>query len=185
GPLGVSGWASSRPAERPSGSGLAITTTARRGTRSLASGAVQVLTARRRPEPSGSESCRASLEATATQTDTSNVNHYETLGQDARSEAIEIGKYKDVTVQIVRTGSTITATVQVSNDKTNWVTAHSRRQSIAAVEEGDGGGGGHVALAAITGGVETLLERARWLRVVTSNDDETIDFIVSAPSARG
>lgn len=119
------------------------------------------------------------------QTDTGSLYHAETLGQNATSEAIEIGKYKDVTVQIVRTGSAITATVQVSNDKTNWVTAHSRRQSIAAVAGGDGGGGGHVALAAITGGVETLLERARWLRVVTSNVNETIDFIVSAPSARG
>lgn len=109
------------------------------------------------------------------QTDTGSLYHAETLGQDATSEAIEIGKYKDVTVQIVRTGSTITATVQVSNDKTNWVTAHSRRQN----------GDGHVALAAITGGVETLLERARWLRAVTSDVDETIDFIVSAPSARG
>lgn len=115
------------------------------------------------------------------QTDTGSLYHAETLGRNATSEAIEIGKYKDVTVQIVRTGSAITATVQVSNDKTNWVTAHSRRQSIAA----EGGGGGHVALAAITGGVETLLERARWLRVVTSDVDETIDFIVSAPSARG
>lgn len=89
---------------------------------------------------------------------------------------IDIGKLKDVCVQIKRTsGSTDTATVEVSNDKTNWVTATSRKDS----------GTGQGALSGITDAIDNVLENARWLRVVSSGTTDPFDVSISAPSARG
>lgn len=110
------------------------------------------------------------------QLDTGSFYHTETVAQDSNGEAVEIGKYRDVTVQIVRSGTTATATVQVSNDGAVWATAHSRR-----VDTND-----HVALSSLSAGVETLLERARYVRLSAgAGSTDSFEFIVSAPSARG
>jgi hypothetical protein len=91
----------------------------------------------------------------------------QTISGGAAGDAIEVGMFPYVSVQVKRTGSTNTAAVQISNDKTNWVTAR------------DGGG---TAMSAVSDALEVLQAPARYVRCVPSGSTDSFAFTVCAPA---
>lgn len=87
-------------------------------------------------------------------------------GKNEAAAAEAGGNARNLSIQIARTtGTTQTAAVQVSNDGATWVQAHSTRSVIAS------GDGGNVALTGLTtASLHNILERARFVRILVSNE---------------
>lgn len=95
-------------------------------------------------------------------------------GKNEATAAIELRGYSAVSVQVTRSGTVQTATIEVSNDGTNWVTARARQFMISE------GAGEHVELTTLASGLYTLLDVARFARLAVSDTADGADDVLTA-----
>lgn len=106
------------------------------------------------------------------------ANHPEVViasaGKNETTAAIETREYSKVSVQLSRSGSTQTATIQQSNDGTNWVTAKATDFEISE------GAGEHTSVTGLSSGLYQLLRVSRFVRLVVSNATDGATDVLTA-----
>lgn len=90
-----------------------------------------------------------------------------TLDSNSDQAGIDVSKLRDVSIQVVRTGSTDSIAVTGSLDGTNYVAVTSTTQAAGA----------DTALTAVTDGVHTIRQKVRFLQFAT--DGATDSFVIT------
>lgn len=96
------------------------------------------------------------------------------VASTATTGIVDVGRLRDPTIQVVRTGSTDSIAVTGSNDGTNFAAVTSDTQAASA----------DTALTAVTAGVYTIRQKVRYLRFVASGTTDTFTITVIGKQAR-